>query len=342
MPFTNLEQRMAQTYLDMLPAFVPDESAPVSVPEQERFYALMQSLYQLAFDEPLLFVPALHEDGAYTRMKMKSVQGKQLQADMDKFTKAVDALLQNMFLMGQGADVKLKKEQQAVLSRLGIDNPANLPAAWVWMSTRPDAHLTDFSFCLFKKGYSYASDIYARLLGEAFCKLENWMAAKGYKRFDIYGRDAHSGKLTLTWANPAWGKEPPIRGSFLYKVRHTGIAAVYDTAMQRPAVFGICIPGNLQPFLKAFDTMDEKLQAFVFERTRKCTGCRYCVQTDKTGKRPLAMVPISFEGKTYPKCSYFPGINYGWAKIDDAIFDQVTDMLTFMDKFAPEKTGVKK
>jgi hypothetical protein len=38
MEFSSLEQRMAQTFIDMFPKFVPDENAPVSIAEQKEFY----------------------------------------------------------------------------------------------------------------------------------------------------------------------------------------------------------------------------------------------------------------------------------------------------------------
>ena len=95
---------MAQSYISLLPGFVPDEDAPVSAAGQEEFYALMKGLYHLAYDEPLLFVPALHEDDAFpNRFNKLSYSKQRLQADMKKFTKAVDALLQAMFLLGQYA-----------------------------------------------------------------------------------------------------------------------------------------------------------------------------------------------------------------------------------------------
>lgn len=91
MAFTSLEQRMAQTYIDMFPTFVPDECADVKVSEQERFYTLIKNLYQLAYDEPLLFVSALHEDDVYPNRFDKSSYGKpNLQVTMKKFTKAIN------------------------------------------------------------------------------------------------------------------------------------------------------------------------------------------------------------------------------------------------------------
>ena len=86
MNFENLEQRIAQTYIDLLPPFVPDDNASVSVSEQEKFYDLIKNLYQLAFDDPLLFVASLHEDDAYPSY-IKSSYGKpELQVNMKKFS----------------------------------------------------------------------------------------------------------------------------------------------------------------------------------------------------------------------------------------------------------------
>lgn len=337
MPFLNLEQRMAQSYIDMLPPFVPDEKADICISEQERFYALMKGLYQLAFDEPLLFVASLHEDDAYPGF-VKSNYGKPaLQVNMKKFTKAVDTLLQNMFLIGRGSDVKMNKRQLAILSRLAVTDLSSLPAAWIWMANRPDCSLTDFSFCLFKKGYPYTVDIYARLLGAAaFRKLENWMIEQGYQRYDIYNVTASDCKLSLTYANPAWSKERP-NGGFEYKIKHTGISVRYDACFENPVVFGLCIPNGLKDFLKAFTMADKRVQDFIVERTKKCDKCRYCVQTDKTGTRPLAAMKVPHEGETFDLCPYFPGYSFRWTSISVELANRLIEMLAFMDKCAEYK-----
>lgn len=62
MTYTSLEQRAAQGYLELFPQFIADSQAPVSVSEQKAFYDLMERFYRLAYEEPLLFVPRLHED----------------------------------------------------------------------------------------------------------------------------------------------------------------------------------------------------------------------------------------------------------------------------------------
>lgn len=337
MSFEKLEQRVAQSYLDLLPPFVPDAYARVSVSEQEEFYYFIKNLYQLAFDEPSLFVPSLHEDDAYPGY-LKSSYGKpELQVNMKKFSKAMDALLQNMFLMGQGSEVKLNKRQKDILTKLGIKDFVNLPAVWVWMSTRPNSSLKDFSSCFFNKDYPYTVDIYAHLLGDAaFRKLEAWMIGQGYTRFDIEDTTASDCKLSLTYANPIWSKEQP-NGGFEYKIRHTGISARYDLYFKNPVVFGLCIPNGLKTYLEAFHSADDGVQSFMIEHTKKCDGCRYCVQTDKTGTRPLAVLEVVYKGESHPLCPYFPGYSYRWFSINDVLVEQLIGMLTFMDQFAKHK-----
>ncbi len=330
---------MAHTYLDTFPAFVPDE-AGFDPAEQRRFYGLIKGLYQLAFDEPLLFVPAQHADDAYPNRFNKTPYGKpELLTLMKKFTKEVDALLALMFQMGQGvASVKLNKRQTAILERLGIRGTESLPAAWVWMATREGASLLAFSRCFFKAGHPYMRNVYARLLGDeaAFRKLEGWMIQRGYAYFECLDITASDDKASMTYANPAWSAETP-RGGFEYKIRHTGISARYDVAVQTPQVFGLCIPGGLKPYLDAFDRMDGQLQQFIASCTKRCDGCRYCVQTDKTGTRPLAAIPINHEGEMLRLCPYFPGCWFCWTKIDDALADTLIAMLTFMDAMVPVK-----
>lgn len=131
--YTCLEQRMAQTRLDLLPPFIPDPQAPVSTAEQQAFYDAMAALYRLAADEPLRFVPALHEDDAYPNRFNKTPYGKpELLQNQKKFLKAVDAVVQNLFLLEQGQTVSWNRRQKAVLDALGLSASA-LPAAGRWL-----------------------------------------------------------------------------------------------------------------------------------------------------------------------------------------------------------------
>ena len=338
MNYTSLEQRMAKSYIDLFPKFIPEENAPVSVSEQKEFYQIMKNLYQLGFDEPLLFVKTLNEDDVFPNELMKKSYGKpKLAGNMTKFTKSMDALLENLFIMGQNSVIEIDKKQQVILTKLGINDLNKLPSALTWMAKRSGSNMINFSRCYFKNDYPYQSDFFAPLFGEsAFRKLENWMITQGYKRYDIYDINQWHCKLSLTYANPLWNEEPPKSG-FAYKIRHTGISANYDPQYRDPAVLGLCIPNGLKVFLEAFESMDKNLQNFIISRTKKCNECRYCVQTDKTKTRPLVCIEIIHEQKEYRLCPYYPGGSYCWARLDDDLVDQLIEFLSFMDKFVNKK-----
>ena len=344
MAYNSLEQRIAKKYIDVFPQFVPDENANAGIFEQEQFYNLMNNLYQLAFDEPLLFVTRLHEDDFYPSRHNKVSYGKpQLQANMVKFIKAVGSLLQNMFLAGKGEDVHFSKRQQIILSKLNIEDLTNLPPGWVWMSTRPNADLHTFSYCIFKAYHPYTSDIYARIFGEtAFRRLESRMSEQGYTRIDVPVTAAGGfPSFSLTYINPVWSQEPPM-GGFHFKIKHTGISATYDPTLEPSACFGLCIPNDLmKPLIESFDSMSEMVKGFIIKKTAKCWDCKFCVQTDKTGSRPMAYIPIAYKQDEYKLCPRFPGFSYYWTSIDNDLADILIEMLSFMDKFAPKDTIVK-
>ncbi|NLT42819.1 MAG: hypothetical protein GXX93_09110 [Anaerolineae bacterium] len=326
--YSSLEQRMVQSYLDTLPPFTPAADGPAPA-EQERFHHLIRSLYELLWAEPQLLVSRLHEDDAHPNRATAASYGKpDLKINMRKALKAVDGLLETMRRLGQDPDsAKISRRQGAILARLGVDPAGPLPTAWTWMATRPGGTLLTFSRCLFQDGYPYAAEVYARLLGEtSFRRLESSLLAQGYTRFECL-----DGTMSLDYANLAWDPEPP-RGGSLYKIRHPGIACSYDPYFAHSARLGLAIPGGMKPFLDQFDPAEESVKDFMWEHTNRCSGCRYCVQTDKTGTRPLAAIPVEHRGETRRLCPYYPGFSYRWTALDEGLVDNLIGMLAFMEE----------
>jgi hypothetical protein len=328
MKFQSLEQRMAQTYLDTFPVFVPSDGGP-GIEEQRAFYQLIRSVYQLALNEPELLTASFHEDDAYpNRFNKSSYKKPDLRRYMQAFTKAVDDMISLMYQMGiEKNAVKPSKRQQDILERLGINGTDALPPAWIWMSTREGAGLLSFSKCLFKNDYPYPSEVYARLLGDekAFHRLEDWMLGRGYIRYCCL-----DGQLSMDYANPAWDLSPPLGGN-LNKIRHTGIAVRYDGMIQEPPCLGLCIPHGMKKYLEAFESMDTGLKSFVVAHTKKCDACGYCTQTDKTGTRPRACIPVKHNAEITCLCPIFPGYSFCWTSLTEARVDNIIAMLSFMD-----------
>lgn len=327
--YSSLEQRAAQYYVATFPGFIPDEKGPVSVAEQREFYDLMRSLYQLACVEPSLFVTTLHEDAAVYEKQVR-------RGHIVRFMKSIDALLEIMFTMGQGESVKFSKKQLGVLARLQVSMDAQLPPAWRWMSTRSEASITAFARCFFKNDHSYTTDIYADMFGDelAFRRLDRWMIEHGYVSqtlLDVAGSDC---KLALNYYNPTWDKKPPTGTG---PIRQTGMTAIYDPRRKPPYVFWMEVPNILRGCLGQFAAMSKQLQDFVITHIKKCDGCRYCVQTDKSGKRPLICTKIQYGQEEHVLCPLFPSGSYRWHCIDDALADRLIELLEFMDNLLPKK-----
>lgn len=137
MTYTSLEQRTAQGYLDVFPLFIPEESASVSIEEQKEFYDIMKKLYKLAYDEPQLFVPKLHEDAVPPMLfSGRSDSEQETLTNMKKFRKSVDTLIWQMYLVGIGSEYTLNTRQKKILAGLGIADFTKLSPAWEWMAKK--------------------------------------------------------------------------------------------------------------------------------------------------------------------------------------------------------------
>jgi hypothetical protein len=79
--------------------------------------------------------------------------------------------------------------------------------------------------------------------------------------------------------------------------------------------------------------MNDKVKNFVIITSKKCDGCGYCVQTDKTGKRPLIFVNVG----DHKICPLFCGFQYRWRSINEEIVDNIIEMLKFIDETFAER-----
>jgi len=125
-----------------------------------------------------------------------------------------------------------------------------------------------------------------------------------------------------------YSKKPEILKKAWADKFHLGIEISYEDLCIMPAVLHLRTVCFVEVLRKA-DELSDLAKKLIQDKVKKCNGCRYCVQTDKTGTRPLAAVEVD----GVPKCPYFPSFSLRWNKVDDALMKQVVAFLE-EDKYA--------
>jgi hypothetical protein len=113
---------------------------------------------------------------------------------------------------------------------------------------------------------------------------------------------------------------------------HGGIEIIYEEIRKNPVLLTLRIP-YFENILKDAEHMDEKVKAFVTTVTKKCDSCGYCIQTDKTGKRPKRYVKVD----KYHLCPLFCGFQYRWRNLDEELVENIIVMLKYIDSVMKNK-----
>jgi hypothetical protein len=345
--YANLQQRIAHSYLDMLPPFAPLANSEVSVHSQEQFYRFLKQVYQALFDTPELLFVSTHEDDAFPNRFNRASYGKpKLYNIMKKSFGEIEGLISWFLALGQNASitdgkmvvsdvVKGKKKYANLSPQLGLNLDGNtlscaafdgLFPAWKWMAERGNP--TEFGRAMFDPAYPYLQDVYTRLLGDAqsFGRLVAYLEAHGYRRFEC-----ERGPYTLDYAKRSIAAEVPLGNPIHGDPNYYGISAEYRYETAVPQFMALRILGMKSLLLK-FDQMQPHLQDFVVRYAKKCDHCRYCTQTDKTGKRQELAIPVQYGVEEYMICPLYPGFNFVFETLDDPLSLNLIAFLDFMDK----------
>lgn len=282
----------------------------------------------------------------------KKADGKpRLAETMRSVLRKLEGVLETLLVIGRdgrldrdrllvSGEMKLNRKHVALLEEHGIQSVAEngqraffspdalqLVHAWKWMAEREGTVTPAFSRCMFRKDYPYTRDIYARLSGdsEAFGRLTAYLEQNGYVRLD--NRD---GKVALDYLKSCSSKEMPVKDAWAERT-YAGISAQYDPLIRIPAYYCLRLP-RAKEILQRFHEMDDEVKAFVLAYNHKCNGCGYCTQTDKTGTRSIAAVPVNRQEKEYLLCPLFPGFYYCWTALDAGVAEGIMRYLSFIER----------
>jgi hypothetical protein len=354
--FDSMEQRIISMYMDLFPGFKPDSSDGINESSQLQFYNFIKSIINSLYMNPLLLFPKINKDDYFTRRFNKHSENKQSVYNMmRKNIKILQDFFQFLFDAGVKGCIKdelfliksvykIPKKYIEIIEHCGLIYSRNegnhilkhketneIFTCWKWFSAKPGITLPHFIGCMFDFNYSYTGEIYKKLSGdeEAYSQLEYFFSERNYIRID--NRD---NKITVDYVKNYDKKEENLKAAWAERA-HGGFSAEYDGMMKNPQLYSLRIP-FYKRLLQEFDKVENGVKEFIVNTGKKCDNCRYCVQTDKSGKRELAFISVCHD-KGYKICSYFPGFHYCWEKLDNRTVRNIIGFLTFADKVLTKK-----
>lgn len=84
-----------------------------------------------------------------------------------------------------------------------------------------------------------------------------------------------------------------------------GIELSFEDIRLSTALLSLRLP-YYTTVLNHIEDLPADVRHFALSHTKTCDGCRYCVQTDKSGMRPLRAILIN----ETPKCPLYPSFSY--------------------------------
>ncbi len=354
--FRSLSYRLAHGIAATIPPFSPATGAPEE-PQRQAYEFLCSIARRLAEEPALAGLPAT-PDGAFGDWELFK-QKPELIDEMRRQMRKLDDFYGMLLQLGDAATVeggKLSVEKTTMkvsskvlkaLEALGLASDNRKDRLLLWSTEHPQladgwkllsaaAKASDnpgflFSRAVFNPADAKAVEVFRALAVDrnAFGLLETYFNGSGYRLAEL--REG----MSVDWVKSYGKKEEPLKAHWAERT-HGGLSIVYDYRRANPVVYGLRLP-MFRELLGRFDEMEEDVKALVVARTKKCDGCGYCTQTDKTGKRPRQIVTVQHGGQEYDLCTLFPGFSFIWTKVDETEAKRMIGLLEFTDRVFTQK-----
>lgn len=358
--FENLPQRSIYYFLITYPSFVPVNSDLATHEEQQNANTFIKSIYEKLFTNPeLLGFKPIPDDSFsdWEQQKAKPGLTQKIRGTISK-TEAFISLIFEISLSGnkKGKDNTLSVSKNSVnikpaaLKQLAKFDIKSEVTDGEYIFTFPDnivnglTLLADISnknvkppkdnrqkpYLLFSRGVfdvnaPYTAEVFGNMLDDrsAFDRLIKFLDDSGYTRID---NKEFNNQISLDYIKNYGNPNDELKWAWSERTRG-GIEVVYEEIRKNQPMVSLRVP-YFDEILKNSENMNEQVKRFVIQTSKKCDNCRYCVQTDKTGKRPLLFVNVD----EYPICPLFCGFQYRWRNINAETVDNMIEMLKFIDE----------
>lgn len=250
------------------------------------------------------------------------ILAKNLDLPKRALVKALDAL-----------DISIdKSNQDQVMLRMpnggaeGLKELATLSRednVYIIDSSKSDAAFLLFSRCVYAASANWIAMAFDQLLdaqGELI-KLCSELEKRGFKRIDC--RDGK--RVSLDYVKQH-GKQEELKMAWGER-SHSGIEVSFEDLRLEPCFIWIRMP-MFKTILEHSNEIPVETAKFISDWTKTCDGCRYCIQTDKTGTRPLAAININGS----KKCPYYPAFYMNWRDLSPELSANILAVLEAVEQ----------
>ena len=352
--FPGLPQRSIYSFLATFPSFYPVSSPGATVAAQEAAYAFIRNIYTQLYDDPSLlgFTPIADDSlGTWEGQKAKPGLVPKLRGiicKVEEFIEFVYNISRNGRRSGDSLIVVRDGVKPAAVKRLSKFGVKTSQADDTYTFVFPPgaakglALLAKISseqsapaqkpYFLFSRGVfdtasPWTREVFGNMVDDRgpFDRLVDFLTENNYRRIDGRQMENRMAQASLDYVKNYGGKDEPLKWGWAERT-HGGMEFLYEETRKNQPLFTLRIP-YFQELLRHSKRMNSRVNAFVQRVAKKCNNCRYCVQTDKTEKKPLKFVPIG----ECNICPLFCGFQFRWRTLDNETVDDIIAMLQFID-----------
>ena len=354
--FENLAQRSIYYFIATYPSFYSVNSADVNIDEQKAAYEFIKSIYIKLYENPTLLGIKLAPDDSFSdwqQQKAKPDLAPAIRSIIKKLEEFITMLwsistygqAEEYMLVVNKADVEFKPSFIKQLAAFGVkvnkkvneyvlEFPFNIKGLKLLaevsaQNVKPPKDGKQKPYLLFSRGVfdvtaPWSREVFGNMFTDQniFDTLIDFLEQNGYKRID--NKECYN-QISLDYIKSYGKPEDELKWAWAERT-HGGIEVVYEEIKKNQPLISLRIP-YFKEILSKSEMMNNQLKNFITSTTKKCDGCRYCVQTDKSGKRPFAY--ISFD--EHMLCPLFAGFQYRWKSLDNKTVDGMIEMLKFID-----------
>lgn len=336
--FESLGKRFVDAFLVTYPAFKPVKDCTASENSQKQMYDfLYDSITTIYSDLSITNIP-YEPDDFYEHWQLMNTR-PELNLKMQKIKKEFFAVYEYFIKLGLAGQVlqdglfiaksemQIKQKTKDKLHRFGLvcDQKADgylithikykdMFSAWkLHCSSSKDGNsntnILNFLHGRFMGKKYTAAEMFSKVCDSALiAELEQYFLEKGY-----IGHHQDIG----------------VKYEKQYPKKQTACMYIYyEWRKINPLILDFKAP-HFSKVIKFYDQMDDELKDMVFNKTKTCDGCGYCVQTDKTGKRPKLAQRLEFNGVAKPKCPLFP--SFVWDNVNPKMVSKVKKLFDFAE-----------